>query len=112
MRRAISARLGRTGHAHGDVGVAPQQVLVAIVEREFEFDAWMFAPEIGEDLRQHFSADHLARGHAHDAMLGRRFAGRRAGQRSSGGGHCLRVRQEAKGGLRRDQPARRTREQR
>jgi len=62
--------LGRAGHAHGDVGVAPQQVFVAIADREFDGDMGMGAAIARQHERQHFAADDLARRDAHDALVG------------------------------------------
>ena len=89
MRRATKRALRRTDDADGDVGVAAQQILISVGEREFEFDCGMFAPEISEDRRQDFDAHDLARSDPHDATLGRRFAGSRAGEGGRGGGHRL-----------------------
>ncbi len=107
MRRATSPRLGRTNHAHRDLGVAARQVFVPIGDRELDRDARMLDPKRGEDRRQHFAADDLARGHADHAPVDRRL--RRGGARQSGRGdrHRLSVRRKRqRSGRRREAPRR------
>ena len=48
--------LGRGHVAHGEVGVAAQQVFGAVAQREFEVDPRMGRVEAGEHRRQHHAA--------------------------------------------------------
>ena len=77
-RRADAPRhqtaLRRPHHAHGDVGVAARQILGAVGERELDGDARMLGMKGGEDRRQHFAADDVARRHPHGAAVGGGFA--------------------------------------
>ena len=59
--------LHRTDHAHGDVGVAPRKVLVAVAERKLERDRGVTLAELGQDRGQHLGADEVAGGDAHRA---------------------------------------------
>ena len=47
--------LRRPHHAHGDVGVAPREILVAVGERKLDRDAGMRGMERGEDRREHLA---------------------------------------------------------
>ena len=68
--------LARLHHAHRDIGLAAQQILDAAGEREFDFHGGIGATKSGEQRRQHFGADHFARG---DADGSGNFAGRAGG---------------------------------
>jgi len=59
--------LRRPHHAHGDVRVAPQQVLHAIRQHQFDHQPRMRVLQLADDRRQHLAADDLAGGDAHRA---------------------------------------------
>jgi hypothetical protein len=54
----------------------------------------MLGMERGEDRRQHLAADDVARGHPHDAAVGRSLARGGARQRRRGRRHCFGVRRQ------------------
>ena len=87
--------LGRADHAHRDVGVAAQKILVAIGQREFDRRRrGLAARERREHRGQHFAADDLARGDADDAVIRRGFARGGARKRRRGRRHRLDMRRE------------------
>ena len=54
-------------HAHGDVGVAPQQVGDIVGEGELDDQFGVVFAQSGEDGRQDLRADHVAGGDPHRA---------------------------------------------
>jgi hypothetical protein len=104
--------LGRADHAHGDVGVASREVLVAVGDRELDGDARVSRMKAGEDRGENLAADDLARRHANDAPVERRFRRGRAGKRPGRRLHRFAMRRKREGCGRRGQAARRAREQR
>ena len=57
--------LDRTHHAHRDVGLAHQQILVAVRKREFERDCAVARAGARKYRGQHLRADDVARRDAH-----------------------------------------------
>ena len=102
----------RPHHPHRDVGVAPQQVLVAVRQRELERDARMGLAKPPEHRREHLDADDLAGGEPHRPALTFRLARSRPQQVVGGGRHRLSVRDERKCQRRRLQPVLRAGEER
>ena len=104
-RRADPARdkpaLGRPDHAHGNVGVATGEILVAVGERKLDGDSRIAGAKACEDRRKRLAADDLARGHSDDAAIdgsGRRGGPRKRGRRRSHGFRMGRERVRGCGG--------------
>jgi hypothetical protein len=59
----------RADHAHGNVGLAPQQVLHAVGQHQLDLQRRVRLAQPRDDGRQHLDADHFAGGDAHDAPI-------------------------------------------
>ena len=83
--------LGGPRHAHGDVGVAAQQVLLPVGQRQLDGDLRIGFVEAGQDRRQHLDADDVAGGEPDHAAHRVGLAGGGAHQGLGRGGHGLGV---------------------
>jgi len=77
-------------HPHRDVGVAPQQILGAVGQGEFEGDPRIRRLDAGQDGGQDFGADHFAGGDPHGAR-GVRRGGALGGTQQGGRGGLHRL---------------------
>ena len=92
-------RLGGGEHAHGNVGLALEQIPGSVGERELDPDRRVIDREPRQDRRQPLDRDNLARGHADDAAGARVVGGCRPVERGNGARDRFGVRAHGKPGV-------------